>query len=231
MPQGFFITIDGTDGSGKTTQTELLVERLRQAGYAVETISFPRYGERSAAMVEDYLNGAFGSAEDVGPYRASIFYAIDRYAASTTIRRWLDEGKIVVSNRYVGASLGHQGGKISTPEERNRYFTWVYDLEYNIFGIPKPDVNIVLHVTPEISQKLVDEKDARAYLHGKSRDIHEDDLGHLARAEATYLEISRLFCQFHVIECVSDGRLRAIQDIHNQIFAYAEEQIRSHPTP
>ena len=107
---GKFIVIDGTDGSGKATQTELLVKRLAQAGYEVVMADFPQYGQKSAGLVEHYLNGKYGTALDVGPYRASIFYAADRYDASFQIRQWLKEGKIVISNRYVTANMAHQGG-------------------------------------------------------------------------------------------------------------------------
>ncbi|MBU4493296.1 MAG: thymidylate kinase, partial [Nanoarchaeota archaeon] len=107
--KGKFIVIAGTDGSGKATQIKILVKRLKDKGYEVEIADFPQYGKKSAALVEEYLNGKFGLAEEVGPYRASIFYACDRYAASFKIKEWLDEGKIVVSNRYVSANVGHQG--------------------------------------------------------------------------------------------------------------------------
>ena len=104
--KGKLIVLDGTDGCGKKTQTEKLVERLRQEGQEVVMQDFPRYGERSAAIVEDYLNGKFGTAEQVGPYRASIFYACDRFAASTEIFSALESAKHVVSNRYVSANMG-----------------------------------------------------------------------------------------------------------------------------
>lgn len=212
--KGLFIMIEGTDGSGKSLQTELLVEHLKKENYQVEQISFPQYGKKSAAMVEEYLNGKFGTAQEVGPYRASIFYAIDRYVAAPKIKQWLNEGKIVIANRYVASNMGHQGGKIKNQTERKKYFDWNYDLEYNIFQIPKPDVNLILHVTPEISQKLVDQKEAREYLHGKKRDIHEDDLKHLADAEKAYLNIAKLYPEFKIIECVENNNIMQKEKIH-----------------
>ncbi|HDH07740.1 MAG TPA: thymidylate kinase, partial [Candidatus Moranbacteria bacterium] len=146
MKIGKFIVIDGTDGSGKATQTKLLVERLKNDGHDVEIADFPQYGKKSAGLIEKYLNGKYGSAEEVGPYRASIFYACDRYDASFKIRKAVEEGKIVISNRYVTANMGHQGGKIKDPEERKKYFNWLYNLEYETFSIPRPDLNIILHV-------------------------------------------------------------------------------------
>lgn len=210
--------IEGTDGSGKGTQTELLVARFRSEGHNVEEIHFPQYGERSAAMVEDYLNGKFGTADEVGPYRASIFYAVDRYAASSKIQKWLDEGKIVIANRYVGSNMGHQGGKIADLDERKKYFDWNYELEYTLFGIPKPDINIILHVTAEISQQLVDQKAAREYLHGKKRDIHEDDINHLKKAESAYLQIANMYPEFELIECVENNAILPKESIHEKIW-------------
>ena len=138
---GKFIVIDGTDGSGKGTQTKILVKRLENLGYDVAMADFPQYGQASAGLVEQYLNGNYGTAEEVGPYKASIFYACDRYDASFKIRKWLEEGKIVISNRYVTANMGHQGGKISNRKKRKKYFDWLYELEYKIFNIPKVEVS------------------------------------------------------------------------------------------
>ncbi len=219
MKKGLFIMLEGTDGSGKTTQTELLMDRLKAEGHAVEQISFPQYGSKSAALVEDYLNGKFGTAEEVGPYRASIFYAVDRYAAKEQIKTWLNAGIIVIANRYVASNMGHQGGKIKDAAERQTYFDWNYNLEYTIFDIPKPDVNIILHVTPEISQQLVDKKDEREYLtDGKTRDIHEDDLNHLRDAEQAYLDIAKRFEEFSLIECVEHNAMLPPDEVHTRIW-------------
>lgn len=212
--------IEGTDGSGKSLQTGLLVQKLHDKGHRVEQISFPQYGKPSAALVEDYLNGKFGSADEVGPYRASILYAVDRFAAAPQIRAWLSEEKIVIANRYVASNMGHQGGKIKDEEERKTYFEWNYNLEYTILGIPKPDINIILHVTPEISQKLVDKKGEREYLKGKKRDIHENDLNHLKDAEQSYLHIAKLYPEFKLIECIKDGIMQSPQSIHELIWNY-----------
>jgi dTMP kinase len=119
---------------------------------------FPRYGERSAVLVEDYLNGKFGSAQDVGAYRASIFYACDRYAASFQIKQWLEEGKIVISNRYVSANMGHQSGKIKEIPEVEKFLAWLENLEYEIFQIPRPDATMLLYMPVKIGQELVDQK-------------------------------------------------------------------------
>lgn len=218
--------LEGTDGSGKSLQTQLLLDHLKSEDHDVEQISFPQYGKPSAFLVEQYLNGEFGTAQEVGPYRASILYAVDRFAAAPQIRQWLSQNKIVIANRYVASNMGHQGGKIKNVDERKKYFDWNYDLEYTILGIPKPDVNIILHVTPKISQELVDKKGDREYLKGKKRDIHEDDLRHLADAEQAYLNIAKLYSEFDVIECVENNEILPPEHIHNLIWTRIIKHLR-----
>ena len=215
--KGRFIVIDGTDGSGKATQTQLLIEELKLGGHKVEMADFPQYGQKSAGLVEDYLNGKYGQ---VSPQAASIFYAVDRFDASFKIKQWLEEGKIVVANRYVTANAGHQGGKIADDIDRMKFFRWLDNLEYTIFNIPKPDLNIILHMPAEMAQKLVDKKssDVRKYANGKKRDLHEADLLHLQNAEKVYMEISKLFPNTKLVECVSGGQLLTPPEVSNKVW-------------
>ena len=219
--RGRFIVIDGTDGTGKATQTNLLVEELKINGYMVEMADFPQYGTKSAGLVEEYLiNKKYGQ---VNPYAASIFYAVDRFDAGFKIRQWLEEGKIVVTNRYVTANAGHQGGKIDDEGERLKFFKWLDNLEYNIFGIPKPDLNIILHVPADLAQGLAKNKwrENRPYMNGKKTDLHEGDLVHLKNAEKVYLQIAKLFPNTKLVECVAKGRLLSPQEIHNKVWELA----------
>src|SRR5574341_247431 len=214
--KGVFIVIEGTDGTGKATQTLKLVEFLKKEGKAVETFDFPQYGQPSCHFVESYLNGKYGT--EVNPYTASLFFALDRHEASFKIKKALSEGKIVVSNRYVASNMGHQGGNIEDSGKRQEYFKWNEDIEYNILGIPKPNLNIILHVPAEIAQKNVDQKGSRAYVGGQKRDLLEKDLGHLQRAEQVYLEMAKLFPQnFTLISCMDGNRLMNIEEIHTKI--------------
>jgi len=224
MKRGKFIVIDGTDGSGKGTQTEKLVERLKSEGYSVFMADFPRYGERSAVLVEDYLNGKFGSAEEVGPYRASIFYAIDRFAASREIAEHLNKGDIVISNRYVSANMGHQAGKIADIEERDVFLDWLKELEYEIFDIPVPDCQILIYADSEVAQKLVDKKGHRNYIGGEKRDIHEADINHLKNASEAFLYCADKF-GWEVVDCTPDGEMRGIEDIHEEIYDIVTNEI------
>jgi dTMP kinase len=215
--KGKFIVIDGTDGSGKGTQTELLVKRLEAEGHAVALADFPRHGQRSATLVDDYLTGAFGTAEEVGAYRASIFFACDRYAASFEIKKQLEEGKIVISNRYVSANMGHQAGKIKEISEVEKFLVWLENLEYGIFDIPKPDATILLYMPVEIGQQLVDKKGNRDYVGGENRDIHEDDIGHLTDAASAYLYVAKKY-NWPTVQCAPDSNLRTIEDIHEELW-------------
>ena len=216
LQKGKLIVIDGSDGSGKTTQTKLLVEKLKE-NYQVEQIDFPQYNNKSAGLVEEYLGGKYGSAEEVGPKITSIFYAVDRYDASFKIRKWLEDGKIVIANRYVASNMGHQGSKIKDNEERKIFLEWLDQLEYGIFNLPKPSLNIVLHVESHISQKLSIDR-AREDWIGKTKDIHEDDLDHLKAAEQTYLFITENYPNFKLIRCTKDNKILPIEQIQNLVW-------------
>ena len=224
MRSGKFIVIDGTDGSGKTTQLNLLAEKLRQEGYAVAIADFPQYNTKSAGLVEEYLSGKYGGADEVDPYQASIFYAVDRFDASFQIKRWLQEGKIVLANRYVSSNLGHQGGKFDNPLERKLFFTWLYDLEYRLFAVPKPDLSLILHVEAEIAQTL-SQKRKREDWKGKTKDIHEENLSHLKKAEQVYLEIARTFPDFKLIKCTNQGQILPPEEINYLVWIYIKRII------
>lgn len=218
--KGKLVVIDGTDGSGKKTQTKLLLSRLRERGYDTFALSFPQYGEKSAGLVEDYLNGKYGQPGEVNPYAASLFYALDRFDLSAKIRAALDEGKIIVTDRYVTANAGHQGGKIKDLEERKKFISWMYNVEYEILRIPRPDLVVILHVPAEVGQKLVLKKQQRLYLEGnKTQDLHEADLAHLKAAEESYLWLAEQFPKEHkVVECVQGGRLFSREAIQEKLW-------------
>lgn len=218
MKKGKFIVIDGSDGTGKATQTRLLIKRLEKAGHRVKVEDFPQYGKKSAGPVEDYLNGLYGTASQLGAYIPSVFYAVDRFAAAERIRRHLADGYIVVCNRYVTSNMAHQGGKIANSKKREEYFKWLSDLEYKFFKIPKPDLEIILHLPPEISAKLLRVRGPKFYLGHKKRDIHETDKKHLKHAEKIYLQIAKRF-HFPIIFGFIDGKLLTPQEISDKIYA------------
>lgn len=225
---GLFIVIDGTDGSGKTTQLELLKNRLERSGFSVALADFPQYNTKSAGLVEEYLSGKYGSADEVGPFVGSVFYAVDRYDASFKIRSWLKEGKIVLSNRYVTANMGHQGGKISNSLERKAFFDWLHKMEYGLFNIPKPDLNVILHVPAEVAQGLAQAR-ARQDWEGKTKDIHENNLDHLTKAEQAYLEIAESFENFSLISCSENGQIKSREAIHDMVWHEVSSLMKRDP--
>lgn len=214
---GVFIVIEGTDGSGKGTQFALLRDKLIADGFNVETFDFPQYDLPSSYFVRQYLNGKYGTAEEVGPYTSSLFYALDRYEVADQIRNALDSGKVVLANRFTGSSMAHQGTKFHHAEERRGYFIWLDNLEFQMLGIPRPDRSFVLRVPAQIAQELVDQKDTRTYTDSK-RDIHEADINHMKRSVEVYDDLCQLFPKdFTRIDCIRDNKLLDIDTIHEQL--------------
>ena len=215
--KGKFIVIEGTDGSGKGTQVKLLVQRLKADGVPVEMVDFPQYENPSSYFMAKYLRGEYGTSEEVGPYRASIFTAVDRYDKSFDIKRWLDEGIYVIANRYVSSNMGHQSGKIDDLVERDKYLEWLNNLEYKIFGIPKPDQTIFLFVPPELGQKMVNHKNDRSYTQGKKMDIHEADINHLKKASEAYIYVAKKY-GWKTIHCSKDDVMLSREVINEEIY-------------
>lgn len=223
--KGKFIVIEGTDGSGKATQTKFLSEKLKALGVPFELADFPQYGKPSGYFAEKYLRGEYGSAEEVGAYRGSLFYAVDRYDKSFEIRKWLAEGKTVVSNRYVSANMGHQAGKIKDRKERHKFLQWLVELEYDIFNIPKPDLTILLYVPPEVGQRFVDQKGERAYTKGKKRDIHEADLRHLQDSAEAYLAVAKKY-KWAVIDYRKENGILSLDEVRSLIWERVEKLLQ-----
>lgn len=212
---GKFIVFEGIDGSGKSTQLKLLSQYFKKQGYKIATFDFPQYGKKSAGLVEEYLAGRYGSLKEVGPYEASIFYAVDRYDASFKIKDWLKKGFLVLSDRYVGSNIGHQGGKIKDKKKRAAYFTWLYNLEYNIFKIPKPTLSVILNMPPRIAYELCQNSGRRKT---KKSDIHEENLTHLENAKNAYLHAASLFPKdFRIVESMVGKTLCSPSDIHKEV--------------
>ena len=217
--KGKLIVIEGIDGAGKTVQWNMLTQKLEADGYDVETVDFPQYGRATAAIIDNYLvREVYGKASDVSPYIASNFYATDRFDLSFRMRKWLEKGKILVSNRYVPSNGGHQVGKIKDPEELKKFLHWLYDLEYNKFGIPKPDINVFLDIPLEISEQLTESR-------GK-RDAHESDPDHLANAYRSYHAMIKEFPDdFAVIHCVENGKILPPEEIHESVWKAVSEKL------
>ncbi len=218
--KGSFFVIEGTDASGKTTQFELLAERLIKEGYDVVTFDFPQYDSDSSFYVREYLKGSYGSADEVGPYTASVFYALDRFAAKDKINQALESGKIVLSNRYSGSNMAHQGTKFANPEERRGFFIWADNLEFQMLGIPRPDANIVLRVDADTSEQLIK---LRAEKEGREIDIHEADSDHIKRSIEVYDDLCTLFPKdFLRIDCIRSNVFMRREQIHDLVWSTVE---------
>lgn len=222
--QGAFIVIEGTDGAGKTTQYKHLKERLKQEGHEVVDIHFPRYDHESSYFVREYLGGKYGNADDVGPYVGSLFYALDRFQAAADIRKALAQGKIVLCDRYVGSNMAHQGTKFTHPEQRKGYFIWLDNLEFQMLGIPRPDLSFVLTVPYEvISQRLSSKNRSSTHI---EKDIHEADTEHIRRSHEVYEDLTRLFPKdFQSIDGLRNGKLLDIETIHKIIWEKVEPML------
>ena len=214
---GKLIVIEGTDGSGKSTQFRLLTQRMEQEGRQFQKLVFPQYSEESSALIRMYLQGQFGDKpSDVNACAASAFYAVDRYASYKKVwGQWYESGGLVLSDRYTTSNAVHQASK--EPENRREEFwNWLYEFEYQRLGLPRPDVTIYLDVPTEYTEMLMRSREAAT---GTSADIHEKDLQYLrtcretGRAAATHYG-------WTVIRCVKDGKLRSIEDIHEEIYRH-----------
>lgn len=195
-----FVVIDWIDWSWKWTQVELVAKELKKAWKTVKIFDFPRYEEPSSYFVQRYLNGAYG--KDLWPKAWSILYAVDRFEASNWIKEALEKYDIVISNRYVSSNMIHQSAKLQTNQEVKDLLDWLYELEYEIFSIPKPDKVIFLDVCPEISEKLLKMKNERDYIkNGTNLDIHEEDKNHLKNAYDRANFVCDYFEDWTKIEC------------------------------
>jgi dTMP kinase len=227
---GNLIVIEGTDGTGKETQAKLLIKRLEKEGYAAAYADFPQHGMQSCFFVDKYLRGKYGLLSEIGPYKASVLYAVDRFDKSFEMRSWLGDGKIVVCNRYATSNMGHQAGKIKNIHQVDEFLAWLNDLEYNKLGIPKQDRTILLFAPPEIGRKKVFEKNKRPYLEGEDADIHELDENHLRDAASAYLYVARKE-GWSIIDCTEGGALLPPDIIHEKVYGVVKEMIGRYNQP
>ena len=214
---GKLIVIEGTDGSGKSTQFHRLTDRLRHEGRAFQQLVFPQYQEESSALIRMYLNGEFGTRpSDVNAYAASAFFAVDRYASYKKVwGQWYAQGGLVLSDRYTTSNGVHQASK-EPPENRAEFLRWLYEFEYEKLGLPRPDLTIYLDVPTDFTEKLMRSREESTHTHA---DIHEQDLAYLATCRRTG-KAAAAYYGWTVIDCVRDGKMRGIDDIHEEIYRH-----------
>lgn len=222
--RGKLIVIEGTDCSGKETQSNRLIERLHQDGIKVEKKSFPMYDTPTGKIVggpylgKDYIcDGWFPeTATEIDPKVAALYFAADRRYNIPKINALLDQGIHVILDRYVYSNMAHQGGKIIDTNERLNMYAWLDVLEFKLLELPKPDIAVFLHMPYEFTKEL---KEGRK----ESADQHEQSESHLKMAENAYLELSSVY-KWKTIECANE-RLKTVDEIHEEVYTYIKRML------
>lgn len=234
MNRSKIVVIEGTDGSGKATQTKLLMERLKAEGYKVYTTSFPNYESQSSALVKMYLGGEISpDASGVDAKAASIFYAADRYITykKEMEKVYTENDSVMVFDRYVGSNIIHQGSKVIADitdenvkkDKLQKFISWLDNLEHVDFGIPKADVTIYLRVPVEYTIKLREGRNNK-FTGGEKQDIHEADTNHLRNAGMSGMMAADML-GWDVVECVREDSMRTIEDIADEVYTIVKNKI------
>lgn len=222
---GKLFVIDGTDGSGKQTQSLMLKKRFDEEGIKYMQISFPNYDSPSSSLVKMYLSGDFGERpDDVSPYIASTFYAADRYATyKTKLEKFYETGGIILADRYTTSNMIHQAGKIKDKQERKKFIEWLFDLEFNLYKIPKPDKVFFLNMPPKDSMNLIKSRDNK-FTKTAQKDIHERDERYMLDSYNAACDLSKEY-NWSEINCIKNGEIRTLEDIHEEIFKAIKKEI------
>lgn len=226
MQKGKLIVFDGNDGSGKQTQVRVLIERLEKEGLQVRTMDFPQY-ERNffGKLIAHGQCNDYGDWTNLDPRLISVFYAADRFETSPRIRRWIDSGYVVILDRYVSANQIHQGQKIKDSLKRREFLSWLAQMEYSVFKVPKPDAVVYLDVPLERSLENLKKKKPELYKDGRV-DQTENDIEYLKGS----LECARWLASqdddWHKIDCAVDGNLRSIEEIHEDVYKVIKTLIK-----
>ena len=224
---GKLFVIDGTDGSGKQTQSNLLKERLKKDGIDFKSVSFPNYDSPSSTLVKMYLEGDFGeNQKDVSPYIASTFYAADRYATyKKDFEEYYNNGGIIIADRYTTSNMIHQAGIIKDKQEREKFLKWLWDFEFNLYGLPIPTEVIFLNMPPDYTEKLIQDRENKI-THEKEKDIIEKNKQNTIDAYNNALELVKKY-NWYEVKCVKDDKIRTIEDINDEIYELVKKKINS----
>lgn len=224
--KGKLIVIEGTDCSGKETQSNLLIEKLESIGIRIKKFSFPNYNSPTGKIIggpylgKSYIcDGWFSEgAPNVDPKVSALYYAADRLYNIDKIKFLLDNGVNVILDRYTYSNMAHQGGKIENKEERYKMYEWLDNLEFNLLELPRPDIGVFLHMPYELSLSL--KKNRKEEL-----DQNEKDKNHLINAETAYIELADKY-NFYTIECNEENRIKSIEEINNDLYSYIVDKIK-----
>ncbi len=233
MKRGKLIVIDGTDGSGKTTQANLLLKHLLKDGRKAKFIHFPRYEDNFfGKFIAHCLSEQYYNWVNIHPKVASVVYAADRWESKEKIESWLKDGYIVVMDRYISSNQIHQGGKIANTKKREDFLKWLAEMEYKVFKIPAPDLTVYLSLPIEMVIKLIKDRDykgARAYLGSKKnqkKDVHEKDMNFLENSIKSALWHSKTQKNWQKTEFMKDGELKTFPAIHEKIYEKVKKIIK-----
>ena len=222
--------IDGTDGSGKATQVDLLVKRLKKEGRKVMIVDFPEYYKNFfGSFIGHCLSEQYYDFLNVHPKIVSVLYAADRWESSEEMRKWLEKGHIVVANRYVSANQIHQGGKTKDAKKRNDFLKWLDKMEYEVFGIPKPDITIYLSLPIKNVIELLDKR-GNGQMHRKylkrGKDVYEADVNFLKNSRESALKLVKEIPNFIKIECSENGKILSREAIHAMVYEKVKKVIK-----
>ena len=212
--QGKLIVFEGTDGSGKATQSRLLCEELTRRGIPFRKLEFPRYQEESSALIRLYLGGAFGSRpDDVNAYAASTFYAVDRYASfKQDWGEYYRQGGLLIADRYTTSNAVHQTSKLPQ-EQRRPFLDWLFHFEYDLLELPRPTRVLYLDLPTELSEQMMRRREQATHT---TADVHEQDEEYLRRCRENAVFVTD-YCGWTRIDCAKGGIMRSREDIHAEV--------------
>ena len=214
MP-GKIIAIEGIDGSGKGTQSRRLLETLQAEGLSVTLLSFPRYSStRFGAAIGDFLNGRFGDLDTVSPWLVSVLYAGDRFESKAVIEQAVIENDLLLFDRYTSSSIAHQGAKVDATE-RDEIIRWIEEIEHEVFGLPRPDLNLLLDVSVETSQALIRKKAPRDYTDAAA-DLQESNVAYMTGVHACYQQLSKRD-DWKCVACEGASGVKSMDEIANEV--------------
>lgn len=206
--KGLLVAFEGIDGSGKTTQVNLLSNYLKAKGIPFEIISFPGYEDNLyGKLIRRYLEGELGSLQEANPYLVACIFAGDRVLARDLMVGWLMMGKVVIANRYVSSSKAHLGANLDE-EKRQEFVSWIEELEYQTNKIPKEDLTIFLNVEPKVGQQNA--------LAENRPDIHEQNLEHEIKTNRIYQELAT-GSNWYTVNCMEKGQMKTPENIHQEL--------------
>lgn len=224
--KGNLIVIEGTDCSGKETQSNLLIEKLKSDGVRIEKFSFPNYNSPTGKIIGGpYLGKSYicdgwfpEGAPNVDPKVSALYYAADRLYNIDKIKFLLDNGVNVILDRYVYSNMAHQGGKLDSESDRNSMYDWLDNLEFNLLELPKPDISVFLHMPFEFSLVLKKNRE-------EDMDQNEKDKNHLINAENAFIELAKKY-DFYTIQCNDGDRIKTIEEINEDLYNYVSNKIK-----